>query len=391
MVAYYPYWAASDQYTPSMLPTDKLTHVIYAFDYPDPNTGQAWLGQYPEDVQLLPDGSMGDPAQLHGLLQQLVHVKRMNPHVKVSMSVGGATFSGGFSTILANSTKRQTLVQYMTTWVNYFGLDGVDVDWEYPTTASDGIYFVTFVKELRASLDKLAQENAASTGYLLTVALGGDTSKWVMDLPSMISYIDYVHLMAYDYAQGASLPGMVTTGYLAPLHCTQDTPQGCVESSVNNLIQAGVPAQKLVVGLPAYGRTYTNISQIQPNMPMFTNETQSGSIDLYNLPDFSTTAWMVKTDRVAQASWAYNAQVKEWIAFDTAAVTQAKAAWVAQQGLGGMMVWHSAGDRRPGQTEASVVESAWTGLGGATNSWELSLAHTHYPTSPFTNIQQWTV
>ena len=127
-------------------------------------------------------------------LRSIVALKKVNPSLKVLLSVGGWG-SGGFSEMAANKDWRWCFAAHCRFLVEAFGLDGIDIDWEYPTSSAAGISastgdtanFTLLMRDLRKALGKK---------YLLTIATVCDAR--YIDFRAVMPYLDFVNIMAYD-------------------------------------------------------------------------------------------------------------------------------------------------------------------------------------------------
>lgn len=174
-------------------------------------------------------------------LRMIVDLKKQNPKLRVLLSVGGWG-SGRFSEMAASDKNRLLFAKDCRRVVNDLGLDGIDIDWEYPTQSSAGIssspndtkHFTLLMRDLRKELGN----------KLLTCAT--IASGEYIDFRSCISYIDMVNVMSYDmgnppYHHSALYPSEITNWM---------TTSAAIEAHLN----AGVPHEKLVMGMPLYGR-----------------------------------------------------------------------------------------------------------------------------------------
>lgn len=174
-------------------------------------------------------------------LRMIVDLKKQNPKLRVLLSVGGWG-SGRFSEMAASDKNRLLFAKDCRRVVDVFGLDGIDIDWEYPTQSSAGIssspddtkHFTLLMRDLRQELGN----------KLLTCAT--IASGEYIDFRSCISYIDMVNVMSYDmgnppYHHSALYPSEITNWM---------TTSAAIEAHLN----AGVPHEKLVMGMPLYGR-----------------------------------------------------------------------------------------------------------------------------------------
>lgn len=174
-------------------------------------------------------------------LRMIVDLKKQNPKLRVLLSIGGWG-SGRFSEMAASDKNRLLFAKDCRRVVDVFGLDGIDIDWEYPTQSSAGIssspddtkHFTLLMRDLRKELGN----------KLLTCAT--IASGEYIDFRSCISYIDMVNVMSYDmgnppYHHSALYPSEITNWM---------TTSAAIEAHLN----AGVPHEKLVMGMPLYGR-----------------------------------------------------------------------------------------------------------------------------------------
>lgn len=175
-------------------------------------------------------------------LKRVVGLKKINPRLKIQLSVGGWT-SGNFSEMAADAKNRMLFAKDCARIVKEYGLDGIDIDWEYPTSNEAGISaspddtknFTLLMRDLRKTLGK---------DKLLTAATIADAL--YIDFPACIKYMDFINIMAYDVANP---PKHHTTLYRSALS-GRITVSEAVEAHIRN----GVPKEKLCLGLPLYGR-----------------------------------------------------------------------------------------------------------------------------------------
>lgn len=200
-----------------------VTHINYAFGHVNETF----------DGVLLPEGKG---------LSQVVGLKKDKPSLKVLLSIGGWG-SGRFSEMASDPLKRKSFARDCARIVKESGLDGIDIDWEYPGSGLAGISsspddrtnFTLLMRDLRASLGKRS---------LLTIASVCNAD--YIDFKAVLPYLDYVNVMSYDMGtQHTHHAALYRSGYAG--HCTAD-------EAVRKHIDAGVPRQKIVMGMPFYGR-----------------------------------------------------------------------------------------------------------------------------------------
>lgn len=175
-------------------------------------------------------------------LHEIVALKKQNPNLRVLLSVGGWG-SGRFSEMASDSKLRIAFAKDCKRITKEFDLDGIDIDWEYPTQNSANISsspqdiqnFTLLMRDLRKVL---------GPKQLVTCATVSDGKYY--DLPNSIKYMDFVNVMAYDMANP---PKHHSALYKSPFS-GWNTSHGAIESH----LKLGVPTHKLVLGMPFYGR-----------------------------------------------------------------------------------------------------------------------------------------
>lgn len=298
IIGYYPSWAAYGRnYNVTDIDATKVTHINYAFanicwngrhGNPDP-TGpnpQTWTCQDEQGRTInVPNGTivLGDPwidAQksfpgdrwdqpLRGNLNQLIKLKEQNPHLKTMISVGGWAWSNRFSDVAASAATREVFANSAVDFLRKYQFDGIDIDWEYPvsgglpgnsTRPEDKQNHTLLLQKIREKLDVAGQEDGKH--YLLTIASGASpTYVQNNELDKIAEVVDFINIMTYDFNGG----WQSISAHNAPLF--YDSAAGAagvpnaqsfnVAAGVQGHLDAGVPANKLVMGLPFYGRGWS--------------------------------------------------------------------------------------------------------------------------------------
>lgn len=205
----------------------KMTHINYAFGTVN-DTFDGVVVQNPE------------------WLKKIVELKKVNPKLKIMLSIGGWG-AGGFSEMAGDDETRTKFVVDCRRIVDQFALDGIDLDWEYPSSSAAGIKstpedtdnFTTLIKELRATLGKL---------NLLTFASVAQAQ--YVDFKAVEPYLDFVNLMTYDMERPPR------GGHHSALY-NSDNAKMSVDESVRMHVEAGLPKDKIVVGMPFYAHANT--------------------------------------------------------------------------------------------------------------------------------------
>ncbi|KAH9966089.1 glycoside hydrolase family 18 protein [Russula dissimulans] len=254
-MAYYPAWVA-EKLPPEGINLSRFDWIDFAFATPNVTYGLDWDGS---DTAL-------------AVLTRLVTVAH-DQGKKVKLSIGGWSGSKWFSPIMKTDTGRQAFVNDITTIYAMYGLDGIDIDWEYPSQQGDQsnyvdrddtVNFLEFLKLLRANLPPSARISAA----VQTTPFADANGYPMDDVREFAGVLDWFLIMNYDAWGVSSNPGPN-----APLSdaCGNSTqPTASAFAGINAWIEAGVPPGKLVLGVPSYGyispSTATRLRQRDPNL-----------------------------------------------------------------------------------------------------------------------------
>lgn len=186
-------------------------------------------------------------------------MKKRNRNLKILLSIGGWTYSSNFAQPASTESGRRTFAQSSVKLLKDLGLDGLDVDWEYPKSDGEAADFVKLLQATREELERYsATLSTTRPHFLLTIAspASESNSRW-LKLREMDQYLDFWNMMAYDFT-GSWDP---TAGHQANVFPSQQIPQ-CTPFSIDNAVRwytnAGVPPYKIVLGMPLYGRAFQN-------------------------------------------------------------------------------------------------------------------------------------
>jgi len=318
VVADYGYWSKyqNPSYGAAQIPYNKLTHINHA--------GVGFDATGTLQVPAGPDNEFLEPALISS-----AHTAG----VKVMLLLGG-DFPG-----LEVSGHVQTLVDNIYAFEQYYGYDGVDLDWEYPETAGD----TAFLDQLCALLRQ------SNPNYVLSI----DAAPWGgsgYDLQSLQLSLSYVNIMMYDCAGPWTAHGQLNSAIFwdprnpAPYECQ---PGGSDYGAANVFLQ-GMPAAQLNMGTPFYGYYYTNINQLFgfcPNAATSPDGECDNTVGSENYAQFkpliNQKGWHTLYDQISLVP--YMLKVDEgdgYITYDDAFSTYLRVYYCDwDRGLGGTFMW----------------------------------------------------
>jgi chitinase len=303
---------------------EQLTHLIYCFGNLNGNKLQI--------------RSTADSATI----RKMVQLKSKNPELKVMLSLGGWGGCETCSDVFNTKSGREEFAQSVKEVTAYFKTDGIDLDWEYPVV--QGFPGHARRPEDRSNFTELLRELRHVNGdqFEISFAAGGYTAyiDSAIDWKGILDYTDFINIMSYDLVHGYS----TTSGHHTPLYSTEQQTES-TDRAVMNLLQAGVPAQKLVIGAAFYGRFFkitdgneTGLYQPAKFSHGFSWKYSSDSLSAKN--GFET-----RWDTVAQAPYAINQQRMLLATYDNEQSVALKTMYAKTKGLGGIMFWQLVDDK----------------------------------------------
>jgi chitinase len=125
------------------------------------------------------------------------------------------------------------------------------------------------------------------------------------------------------------------------------------DQTITDYIQAGISAAKLVIGMPLYGRSFTNTQG--PGAPFSGLGKGTWEPGIYDYKELPLPGAQIQTDHAIAASWSYDGSQRAMVSFDTPSITAIKTRYIRFRGLGGAMWWESSGDKLGNQSLISTV------------------------------------
>ena len=356
-----------------------LTHLNYAFGgiTPDgrctvtaPGISDSFADygkSFPADQSVDGVGDVWDQ-KLKGNFNQLRELKAKYPNLRVLISLGGWTWSKNFSDVALTDAARKKFVSSCVDLYIRGNLptadgaggpgsalgvfDGIDIDWEYPGSegntgniirAEDTRNFTLLLEEFRRQLD------ATRSGKLLSAALPAATSKiGKLEVANIARSLDLMNVMTYDFRGGWATTG--PTNFHSNLYTDPASPGGAeektwsVDTAVNTYLRAGAPANKLVVGVPYYGRGWRGVGSANNGLYQSASGIPQGEyeagIDNYNV--LVNKPGTVYRSNVTKQMWKFDGN--EFWSYDDPEVLTTKMNYIKQRGLGGSMAWSMDGE-----------------------------------------------
>ena len=333
----------------------KLSHLIYAFGSTD--GGRCAVGDPSADHDRVVaaadsvDGVADTPEQpVRGSINQLRKLKRLHPQLKILWSFGGWNGSAGFTDAARDPAAFAESCHDVVEdprWADVF--DGIDVDWEYPNACGKACD--------RSGRDALtAVVSALRTRFggdsLVTAAITADVGKIAAtDYAGAAGHLDWVMAMTYDYfgtdaGKGPTAAHSALTEYPGIPRAAATT-----QATVRALLDIGIPAGKLLLGIGFYGHGWTGVTSATPGAAALgpaPGTYETGTEDYEVL-----AARCPPTGTIGGTAYAHCQD--EWWSYDTPATITAKMAYARSQGLGGAFCWELSGDTADGALISAVA------------------------------------
>ena len=234
------------------------------------------------------------------------------------------------------------------------------------------------LRAIRAELDAYAAKSAPGYHFRLTAAMPAgleNYNKWKLGVMSTL--LDTFYLMGYDYA-GSFSPKSGHQANLYPNPSNPDSTPFSTDRAITDYVAAGVPAEKIVLGMPLYGRAFEGTDGLgQPYSGVGSGSWENGIWDYKALPRPGGAE--ERYDDVAGASYSYDAAARELVSYDTVDMVGRKVAYLKSKGMGGSMFWEASGDRTDAK---SLIGASFAALGGL----QTTENNLRYPDSKYANI-----
>lgn len=336
------YYVPSSSVDVNQLPYQELTHVIFSFTH-----------VIDHEMKFASEG-------LSEKLEALVNASKEHPHIKVMIACGGWGGSGGFSDMVFTAENRKVFVNSVIQFIDKYGLDGLDLDWEYPGLPGigntfrpeDKENFTALTKELRTAMD------AYKPGLILTFASAG----WELyykhvELDQVMKNVDYMNIMTYDMAGNIPLTNHHTPLYGTPVseldtivtQALNEKNRVYQQRSANDIIgfciEQGVNPNQIVIGAAFYGRSWKGVNPEKNGLRQHHNNVKSAtSYTKLKSMMAADTNYKRFWDSTAKAPYIFNKKDSIFFSFDDPESIALKTQYALDEKLGGIMFWQLSHD-----------------------------------------------
>lgn len=398
VVGYFPEWAykseAQGYFDVGDLQWDYLTHIQYSFAMVDPATNKIAFGDkhaaIEEDFKDMNITHKGKPLELDknlpykGHFNLLQTMKKQYPDVDLLISVGGWAGSRGFYTMLDTDEGIETFANSCVDFIRQYGFDGVDIDFEYPSSTSQSgnpddfdvseprrktinERYNLMMKTLREKLDKASSED--NKPYLLTAAV--TASSWVLGGVSSneyAKYLDFLSVMSYDFHGGWN-EFVENLANIYPDPADKETanmlmPVLCMDWAYR-YYRGVLPPEKIIMGIPYYTRGWENVQGGTNGLHGTSKTPASGKYNIWgddldgdgNLePAGANPLWHVLNlleedpnlkvhwDDVGKVPYVWQDNEKVFLSFENEQSIDERINYIKEKNLGGALIWVMNGD-----------------------------------------------
>ena len=381
-------------FSPKMIDTNILTDLYYAFA----GFGYVTKSVNPSNPHLTGDFTIqpmeGNDQSV--LYPQILKLKQESKNgLRTFLSIGGWNFNDPndsegmgkntyrlFSEMVSNSANRKQFIDSAIAYAHRYGFDGIDIDWEYPGDVSRGgtiddfNNFIEFLKECSAAFSQAEPRLYLSYAAPPFVPVGlpknfqEDPDSYFKWLAQCAQYLDRMNVMAYDYHGPFDDPKI--TGANSPLNRdTNPKSNFYIAKTLENYLNNGVPANKIVLGMPTFGHSFAGVTGLSsmdngPGKLFQTAGAPGPSTGHAGLLAYFEISDMIKqkhltfgADPVTSTAYGYHISHQTWVSFDTPDTIKLKAQMALDKNLRGVMFWAVDMDEYQWEPRYPNIRNAW--------------------------------
>jgi len=368
VVCYYANWAVYRQgnakFTPQNINPYLCTHLIYAF------------GGLGKDDNIVPFDEYQDIEK--GGYGRFAALKTYNKDLKTMLAIGGWNEgSKRFSPLVADPDRRQVFIKSALRFLRQYNFDGLDLDWEYPTQRAGGRpqdreNYAILIEEMREAFEREAKKTGKERLQIsMAVPASLEYAGKGYDIDKLDKNLDFFNLLTYDY-HSAHEPAV---NHHSPLYRPDDWSEFDfrkelnIDATIKFYLKNGASRDKLVLGIPTYGRSYTLAN---PDAHEISSPATGPGEEGTGTKEDGYLAYYEICEKILEEGWdivtpypgimgPYAHKNNQWVGFDDVDIAVEKAFYVAEEELGGIMFWTIDNDDfrgSCGKTPYPLIESA---------------------------------
>jgi chitinase len=279
--------------------------------------------------------------------------------VKVLLSLGGWGWDRQFASIVSKPEAEDRYVKSVMDAVDSCDYDGIDLDWEYPDTAEEVVGFERLTRRFRKQLDEVGARKGRPMLVTMAVSANPGTLKWLRK-EFLLETMDWVNVMTYDMSGNRS----GRASHHSPLFASSKLPGGTPRSTELTmkylLEERGLPANRLAVGIPLYGRGFPVAEPYAETKGAPRARVPQG--DYRNLHKLRQEGgWTRSWDDETKNPWLVAPDRSAVIGYDDAESVALKTEWAMKKGFRGVFFWQVKADRLPDGTNPlqEASRKAW--------------------------------
>ncbi|MGD8537515.1 MAG: glycoside hydrolase family 18 protein [Candidatus Aminicenantes bacterium] len=323
----YYYTLERDNFDHTKIEYKHITHLAHAFTMPD-SEGNLVI----EEGYLYPE---------------LITAAHKNG-VKVIMSVGGWGRSEGFPGMAQRRENRQRFIEQVLDFCETYSYDGVDIDWEYVSNPEEQEDFIDLSRELSDAL------KSHEPPLLLTIAVpaGHFWGRW-FSYEEVVEYYDFISFMTYDFH------GEWTdhSGHNSPLYRCYHDLCGSVDDSYKYALSRQIPKEKLLLGIPFYGRSFDCGG-------LYQKFHKCESYSFAEVMDLLNAGWNSEWDDCAKVPYLLKPDRSKMISYENERSVRLKCQYIKEKDVAGVILWELSDDHYQGSSALLDVVSKSFGQKG---------------------------